>query len=704
MKKISKRLIIIVVIIVMTLNLVSCSASENATDSMMNANATKSDSSMLQEYEGFEVEHNTEEYNSITENAYKSVADYPLSTFSIDVDTASYSNVRRLINDGQIVDTGAVRIEEMINHFKYDYPTPKENKPFSVTTELSECPWNKDAKLMLIGLKTKDIDFSESPNSNLVFLLDVSGSMQDYDKLPLVQKAFKMLTSELTEKDKISIVTYASNDRIVIEGINGNDSETINEALDSLEAGGSTHGSKGIETAYELAEKYFIKNGNNRVILATDGDLNVGLTSENELEKLITEKKESGVFLSVLGFGAGNIKDNKMEVLADKGNGNYSYIDSIYEAKKVLVDEMGATLVTVAKDVKLQVEFNPANVKGYRLIGYENRLLSSEDFNDDKKDAGEIGAGHSVTALYEIIMNDSKMEIPSTALKYQSNENTNKDNVDELLTVNIRYKKPDSNTSDLMTMVVNKNDYKEELLNNLKFAAAVAEFGMILRDSNYIGDANFNNVLELLDKEVVNDDKYKLEFIELVNKAAKIYNVNIIETFSEDKIISDEAILKIFNEAEIAYSWFTGYGEIGLNNKSIKIDKNKYVEVKHDNIVTKNDLKDYISIYFDEKTVDELINTKIDEKYNLFIDFEGKLDCFGVYVAQINYADAKKEFKIIKNNDNKNTITVDIKCKVIMASPEKSISYNYVYEKLDNNKWVFTNYQLPAKYCIDNGS
>ncbi len=557
---------------------------------------------------------------------------------------------------------------------------------------------------MLIGLKTKDIDFSESPNSNLVFLLDVSGSMQDYDKLPLMQKAFKMLTSELTEKDKISIVTYASNDRIVIEGINGNDSETINEALDSLEAGGSTHGSKGIETAYKLAEKYFIKNGNNKVILATDGDLNVGLTSENELEKLITEKKESGVFLSVLGFGTGNIKDNKMEVLADKGNGNYSYIDSIYEAKKVLVDEMGATLVTVAKDVKLQVEFNPANVKGYRLIGYENRLLSSEDFNDDKKDAGEIGAGHSVTALYEVIMNDSKMEIPSTALKYQSNENINKDNVDELLTVNIRYKKPDSNTSDLMTMIVNKNDYKEELPNNLKFAAAVAEFSMILRESKYIGDSNFNNVLELLDKEVVNDDNYKIEFIELVKKASEIYDIYINETFSEDNMINDEAILKSFSEAELTYSWFTGYGEIGLNNKSIKIDTNTYYEVEHDNIVTKNDLKDYISIYFDEKTVDELINTKIDEKYNLFIDFEGKLYCFGGYVAQINYADAKKEFKIIKNNDSKYTITADIKCKGVMASLEKSISYNYVYEKLDNNKWVFTNYQLPAKYCIDNGN
>ena len=526
MKKIFKKFIILVVLIVTTFIMVSCSASKNATDSAMNAKPTNFDSAMLEQYDELELEHNTEEYNSITENSYKSVADYPLSTFSADVDTASYSNVRRLINDGQVVDTGAVRIEEMINYFTYNYPDPKDDEPFSVTTELSECPWNEDAKLMLIGLKTKDIDFSESPNSNLVFLLDVSGSMQDYDKLPLMQKAFKMLTSELTEKDKVSIVTYASNDRVVIEGVNGNDSEIINEALDSLEAGGSTHSSKGILTAYELAEKYFIKGGNNRVILATDGDLNVGLTSESELENLITEKKESGVFLSVLGFGTGNIKDNKMEVLADKGNGNYSYIDSLYEAKKVLVDEMGATLVTVAKDVKLQVEFNPANVKGYRLIGYENRLLSAEDFNDDKKDAGEIGAGHSVTALYEVVLNDSKIEIPSTNLKYQANENTNKDNVDELLTINIRYKSPDSDTSDIISKVVNKNDYKDEMPNNLTFAAAVAEFGMILRESKYIGDTNLDNVLELLDKEIVNDDSYRLEFIELVKKAAKIYDKN----------------------------------------------------------------------------------------------------------------------------------------------------------------------------------
>lgn len=517
MRKVFKKLIILTVMTAMAFVIVSCSAHNAVSpDSAKNANITE-------QYSDIATEHNTEEYNSITENAYKSVADYPLSTFSADVDTASYSNIRRMINNGQTVDTGAVRIEEMINYFKYDYPVPGDDEPFSVTTELSECPWNKDSKLMLIGLKTKDIDFSESLNSNLVFLLDVSGSMQDYNKLPLMQKAFKMLTAELTEKDRVSIVTYASNDRVVIEGVNGNDSESINEALDSLEAGGSTHGSKGIVTAYELAEKYFINGGNNRVILATDGDLNIGLTSESELERLITEKKESGVFLSVLGFGTGNIKDNKMETLADKGNGNYSYIDSIYEAKKVLVDEMGATLVTVAKDVKLQVEFNPANVKGYRLVGYENRLLSSEDFNDDSKDAGEIGAGHSVTALYEIVLNDSQMDIPSADLKYQSSENINKENADELLTIKIRYKNPDSDTSEVMSRVVNKNDYREEMTGNLSLAAAVAEFGMILRESKYVGNIDYNNVLELLDERTVNGDKYRIEFVQLVRKAAEIY-------------------------------------------------------------------------------------------------------------------------------------------------------------------------------------
>lgn len=357
---------------------------------------------------------NTEEYSALEEAGFKSVANDPLSTFSADVDTASYSNVRRMIEQGYTMDEipeGAVRIEEMLNYFSYDYNLPKKNEPFGVTAVIGDCPWNEEAKLLQIGLKTQEIDFSEAPDSNLVFLLDVSGSMTSDDKLPLLQKSFSMLVEELGEKDTVSIVTYAGSDRVVLQGESGDNKTRIIEAINALEAGGSTNGADGIGTAYALAEKYFIEGGNNRVILATDGDLNVGISSESGLKELVTEKKESGVFLSVLGFGTGNIKDNKMETLADCGNGNYAYIDTIGEAKKVLVEQMGATLVTVAKDVKLQVEFNPAYVKGYRLLGYENRALATEDFDDDKKDAGEIGAGHMVTALYEIVPVDSDQEI-----------------------------------------------------------------------------------------------------------------------------------------------------------------------------------------------------------------------------------------------------------------------------------------------------
>ncbi|MDE6053202.1 MAG: VWA domain-containing protein, partial [Lachnospiraceae bacterium] len=393
---------------------------------------------------------NTEEYNAVEEPGFQSVANNPLSTFSADVDTASYSNIRRMIEAGYSLDaipSGAVRIEEMLNYFSYDYRLPKKNEPFGVTTVLGDCPWNGDAKLLQIGLKTKEIDFSEAPDSNLVFLLDVSGSMYTDDKLPLLQKSFSMLVQELDRKDTVSIVTYAGSDRVILEGESGEHKEKIIEAINELEAGGSTNGSAGIETAYALAEQYFIKGGNNRVILATDGDLNVGASSESELHELITKKKESGVYLSVLGFGTGNIKDNKMEILADCGNGNYAYIDSISEAKKVLVEQMGAILVTVAKDVKLQVEFNPAYVKGYRLLGYENRALAAEDFDDDKKDAGEIGAGHMVTALYEIIPVDSEQEISETELKYQDNKSDAGVKNGEWLNLKIRYKEPDADES-----------------------------------------------------------------------------------------------------------------------------------------------------------------------------------------------------------------------------------------------------------------
>lgn len=465
------------------------------------------------------MEFSTEEYNAVKEQGYQSTKNHPLSTFSADVDTASYSNIRRMLKEGRRVDT--VRIEEMLNYFNYDYKLPKGDSPFGITTELSDCPWNPDTKLFLLGIQTEKIDFSKSAPSNLVFLIDVSGSMMDEDKLPLVQRAFLLLTENLTEKDRISIVTYAGSDTVVLSGARGDQKEKIQNAISELEAGGSTHGSKGIETAYQLAMENYIEGGNNRVILATDGDLNVGTTSESELTKLIEEKRKSGVALSVLGFGTGNIKDNKMEALADHGNGNYSYIDSLMEARKVLVEEMGATLLTVASDVKFQVEFNPAKVKGYRLIGYDNRILATEDFNDDTKDAGEVGAGHSVTVLYELVPANSKMEIPETELKYTTTEQTNMGN--ELLTVNIRYKNPGNDKSILMSEPVGINQLGDNRTDNLAFATAVVEFGLLLKDSEYKGDATFSKVLSQLEDTNYKQDEYRAEFYQLVKMAKDIY-------------------------------------------------------------------------------------------------------------------------------------------------------------------------------------
>ncbi len=466
------------------------------------------------------VEWNTEEYNSIREMGFQSVANAPLSTFSADVDTASYSNLRRMIEQGCSMDqipAGAVRIEELLNYFSYDYNLPKGKEPFGVTAVMGDCPWNSDARLLQIGLKTEEIDFGEAPDSNLVFLLDVSGSMYSEEKLPLLQRSFGLLAEELTEKDKVSIITYAGSDTIVLEGVSGDEKEKIREALDSLEASGSTNGAGAIESAYRLAEQYFIEGGNNRIILATDGDLNVGASSESELEKLVTQKRKSGVYLSVLGFGMGNIKDNKMETLADKGNGNYAYIDSLKEAKKVLVEQMGATLVTVAKDVKLQVEFNPAYVKGYRLLGYENRMLAAEDFDDDTKDAGEIGAGHMVTALYEIIPVDSAQEISETDLKYQEKQSAGVEN-GEWLNLKVRYKDPDSDSSELCTYAVTEEAYSEQPSEDFYFAAAVAEFGLLVRGSEYKKDASFENIRSLLKKVDTGADEYRDEFEYLVRK------------------------------------------------------------------------------------------------------------------------------------------------------------------------------------------
>ena len=468
------------------------------------------------------LDFTTEEYHGVEEQRYQSTRNQPLSTFSADVDTASYSNIRRMLNEGRIVDTGAVRIEEMLNYFSYDYKQPEGDSPFGVTTELSDCPWNPDTKLFLLGIQTEKIDFSKSAPANLVFLIDVSGSMMEENKLPLVQSAFLLLVENLTEKDRISIVTYAGDDVVVLSGAKGNQKEKIQIAIEELEAGGGTYGSKGIETAYQIAMENFIEGGNNRVILATDGDLNVGITSESELINLIEEKRKSGVALSVLGFGTGNIKDNKMEALADHGNGNYAYIDTLMEARKVLVEEMGATLLTVASDVKFQVEFNPAKVKGYRLLGYDNRRLATEDFIDDTKDAGEVGAGHSVSVLYELVLNDSKMEIPETELKYQTTEQT--DMVDELLTVNIRYKKPGEQESILLSEPVGEARLADTLTDNLAFASAVAEFGLILKDSEYKGDASFSKILERLDGIDYKQDEYRAEFYKLVKGAKEIYS------------------------------------------------------------------------------------------------------------------------------------------------------------------------------------
>ena len=479
----------------------------------------------------FTRKENSEEYSEWEEKGYSSVMKEPVSTFSADVDTASYSNLRRLIREGYSIDElpeNAVRIEEMLNYFTYDYKEPEGSEPFGVTAKIGKCPWNEDAELVMLGLKTEDIDYEDAPASNLVFLLDVSGSMYADDKLPLLQEAFCLLADNLTEKDRVSIVTYAGDDTVVLEGVSGDKTRTIKKALMGLEAGGGTHGSKGIETAYALAEDNFIKGGNNRVILATDGDLNIGLTSEEELEELITEKKESGIFLSVLGFGTGNIKDNKMETLADKGNGNYAYIDSLREANKVLVEEMSATLLTICKDVKLQVEFNPAVVSEYRLIGYENRALNKEDFDDDTKDAGEIGAGHSVTALYEVILKEplsglSDEDINDLKYSDEYRKEQGKDSLEnsatekEWFTLSIRYKKPAEEESSLLAYPIGFENYMENPDDDFRFAGAVAEFGLLASHSENPEDASVKNVKKIL-KSIDLDDEYKEEFLELVKE------------------------------------------------------------------------------------------------------------------------------------------------------------------------------------------
>lgn len=499
---------------------------------------------------GDEKEFNTEDYDVITDNRFLTVNENPLSTFSIDVDAASYSNVRRYLQEGQLPPAGAVRIEEMINYFHYEYPQPTGDDPFSINTEISACPWNSKHKLALVGLQGKKIPVDDLPASNLVFLIDVSGSMDEENKLPLVKASMKLLVDQLREKDHVAIVVYAGNAGQVLPSTSGDKKSAIKGAIDRLEAGGSTAGGAGIQLAYKIAKENFVAKGNNRVILCTDGDFNVGVSSNASLEEMITKERESGVFLTVLGYGMGNYKDSKMEVLADKGNGNHAYIDNFMEAKKVLVSEFGGTLFTIAKDVKLQVEFNPSNVKAYRLIGYENRLLNKEDFNNDKKDAGELGSGHTVTALYEIIPAGAENEFEEKVdpLKYQPPVKKTSDIASgELMTVKFRYKAPDGEKSKLIEHAVMDTDLSiAKTSDNFRFAAAVAEFGMLLRKSEFKQQSSFDNAWKLAKNALGNDaEGYRAEFLKLLKNAQSIAKGKIHEEDEEEvEIIGEGASRK----------------------------------------------------------------------------------------------------------------------------------------------------------------
>jgi len=475
----------------------------------------------------YRQDFNTATYDHIEENPFLDAKTNPLSTFSIDVDTASYSNIRRFINEGTLPPKDAVRVEEMINYFSYDYPQPTDDKPFAVHVDVAGCPWESVHRLVRIGLKGREIATDKRGASNLVFLLDVSGSMEPAERLPLVKQAMRLLVEKLTENDRVAIVVYAGGSGMALPSTNGSHKEEILSALENLQAGGSTNGAQGIELAYKIAADNFIKGGVNRVILATDGDFNVGVTSQGDLIRLIEKKAKSGVFLSVLGVGTDNLKDSTMQKLADKGNGNYAYLDSLDEARKVLVQQMNGTLVTIAKDVKIQVEFNPARVASYRLIGYEKRMLRKEDFNNDKIDAGEIGAGHTVTALYEVVpagssVNPAASVPPVDPLKYSANAKaSNESTSSEMLTVKLRYKKPDGDKSELLERAVTDNgaDFAKAS-GDFKFAAAVAEFGMVLRDSEHKGNGTLGAVLEWAQEGKGSDGNgYRAGFLELVRKA-----------------------------------------------------------------------------------------------------------------------------------------------------------------------------------------
>lgn len=505
---------------------------------------------MGKDIDDFYEDFNTEDYDNITENRFLKVSDNPLSTFSIDVDAASYSNVRRFLNQGHLPPAGAVRIEEMINYFKYDYPQPEGEKPFSINTEISDAPWNKDHKLVLIGLQGKKIPTENLPSSNLVFLIDVSGSMDEPNKLPLVKASMKMLVDQLREQDKVAVVVYAGAAGLVLKPTTGNNKTKIKEAIDQMEAGGSTAGGAGIKLAYKIAKENFIKEDNNRVILCTDGDFNIGVSSDDAMERLIEEERKSGVFLTVLGYGMGNYKDNKMQKLADKGNGNHAYIDGMSEAKKILINEFGGTLFTIAKDVKVQIEFNPAKVQGYRLIGYENRMLAKEDFNNDKKDAGELGSGHTVTALYEVIpvgMKSGFLE-KVDSLKYQSNVTSplsKSFHHDEIMTVKFRYKAPDGDVSKLIEHpVLDREIPVAQTSDNFRFASAVAEFGMLLRNSEFKSNSTFESVSKMARKAKGNDEEgYRSEFVRLVENAGALAK-------NKNQESTEDGVAKILSEGK----------------------------------------------------------------------------------------------------------------------------------------------------------
>lgn len=478
---------------------------------------------LIQVYPTEVIDFNTSEYKDVKETGYLSVKNNPLSTFSADVDTASYTNIRKVIKDSLAAEYfdedefHDVRIEEMLNYFDYSFSNSETYEyldgKFAITTEIGDTLWDKDTKLMAVNVRAKDLPKEEHKGSNIVFLIDTSGSMFSYDKLDLLVESLKLLTEQLTEKDTISIVTYASNDRVVIDGVNGSEKEKIIEALESLEAGGSTNGEGGIKKAYEVAEKYKENHSNSRIIMCSDGDLNVGISSEDKLIDLIEKKRETGVYLSVLGFGTGNYKDSKMEALANNGNGNYYYIDTLKEGYKVLVEDLMSTMVTIGDDVKFQLEFNPKYIKGYRKIGYENRNLEDEDFENDKKDAGEVGYGHEVTVIYELVMVDSEKEINEKDLKYQEDVEVDSE---DWLTISVRYKEHGEKTSKLIEKTVSEKDYLSENTDDYKFVSSVVGFGLIMNDSEYKNNLEISTVIKELEKLNLSSDENKKELLALV--------------------------------------------------------------------------------------------------------------------------------------------------------------------------------------------